>query len=190
MSKKPPQAPETPDGFEVVRDIGAGRFPLLDVFRGLERSPAFREYPGTDALRRKLARKTTTDISRRKGEWMYVAPHVLPPDAPKQWRPIVTPDDCIAVSGEHLRKSPAFVLYLDVLHELYHVVQRWNGRELWDEAYEYVDRPTEVEAYRFAVDEARRLGATDAFLRDYLKVVWTSPAEHRRLLKNVGVSAR
>jgi hypothetical protein len=121
---------------------------------------------------------------------MYVAPHELPPDADKRWQPIVTPDDCIVVGGPHLRKSPAFTIYLDILHELFHVFQRQAGRELWDDKYDYVDRPTELEAYRFGVEEARRLHATDAYLREYLRVMWVSERRHRRLLRNLGVTHR
>ena len=121
---------------------------------------------------------------------MYVAPHRMPPDADARWKPVTSSTDCVVIGQYHLRRSPALVLYLDILHELYHVVQRWDGRSLWDDGYSYVDRPTEVEAYRFAVREAHRLRASDAFLRDYLRVMWVTPPEHRRLLRNVGVSAR
>ena len=181
--------PEPPAAVRIARKLKPGRYRLLEVFPGLDKVPPFRKYPCPPAARRKLAQKTSAEIAPRKGEWMYVAPHEVPPGANRNWRPITSPDDCIVMGGEHLRKSPAMVLYLDVLHELYHVVQRWEGRPLWDDSYDYADRPTEVEAYRFAVDEARRLGVKDAFLREYLRVMWISKAEHRRLLANVGVSA-
>ena len=118
---------------------------------------------------------------------MYVAPHRLPPDASARWRPVTSRADCVAVGQSHLRRSPALVLYLDILHELYHILQRWDGRSLWDDAYAYVDRPTEIEAYRFVVREAHRLKAGDPFLRSYLRVEWISREEHRRLLAHVGV---
>lgn len=120
---------------------------------------------------------------------MYVAPHRVPADAGARWKPVTSRADCIAVGQSHLRRSPALVLYLDILHELYHIVQRWDGRSLWDGGYSYADRPTEVEAYRFVVREAYRLKASDAFLRDYLRVMWISREEHRRLLAHVGVPA-
>lgn len=178
---------EPPRTVQIARNLPAGRYPLLTVFPGLDRSAAFRRYPASAKDRRKLAEKTLIEIVPRAGEWMYVAPHRVPKDAPRQWRPIAYRGDLVAVGRTHLRKSPAMVLYLDILHELCHVIQRWNGRQLWDEAYEYVDRPTEVEAYRFAVREGRRRGATDRFLDDYLKVMWVDPKSHLRLLKNVGV---
>ncbi len=187
----PKVAPVSPPPvLRIARELRPGRYPLLEVFPGLDRVTAFARYPCSPANRRNLARKTSLEIARRKGEWMYVAPHEIPPNADRRWKPVTSPDDCVVVSGEHLRKSPSMVLYLDILHELCHVVQRWDGRELWDETYSYVDRPTEVEAYKFAVREARRLGVDDRFLRDYLRVIWVSPKEHRRLLTNVGVGVR
>ena len=181
--------PPSPDGFQVRRTLAAGRHPLRRVFPGLDRLPGFRSYRLSPAAREALARRTSVHILPRKGEWMYVAPHVVPPDADPRWKPIVSRGDCIVVGQYHLRQSPEVVLYLDIIHELLHVVQRQRGRELWDEKYDYVSRPTELEAYRLDVREARRLGLTDAFLRRYLKVEWTTPAEHRRLLRNLGVSA-
>ena len=74
-----------------------------------------------------------------------------------------------------------------VLHELTHIRQWHAGRELWDRRYNYVDRPTEIEAYRVAVDEARSLGMTDREIADYLRVEWTSREEHERLCKHLGV---
>jgi hypothetical protein len=119
---------------------------------------------------------------------MYVAPREVPPDADERWKPMTSDKECVVIGRQHLAKSPALVLYLDILHELYHLVQRKAGRELWDDQYSYVDRPTEVEAYRFVVAEALRLRASEAFLREYLRVEWISDRDHRRLLKNVGVT--
>ncbi|HKS59418.1 MAG TPA: hypothetical protein VJS68_01415 [Thermoplasmata archaeon] len=118
---------------------------------------------------------------------MYVAPREMPPDADERWKPLVSKEDWIVVGGQHMRKSPAITLYLDILHELYHVLQRKAGRELWDEKYSYVNRPTEIEAYQFAVREARRLKVPDSFLREYLRVEWVGKRDHLKLLRNVGV---
>ena len=56
----------------------------------------------------------------------------------------------IVVSGEYLRTGDERYLYLDVVHELVHVRQFIEGKELFDRRYSYVDRPTEIEAYRRA----------------------------------------
>src|SRR6266568_141408 len=87
----------------------------------------------------------------------------------------------------YLRQGDEKILYLDILHELTHIRQWHAGRELWDRRYNYVDRPTEVEAYQVAVDEARRLGMRDREIADYLRVEWTSREEHERLCKHLGV---
>ncbi|HTP54920.1 MAG TPA: hypothetical protein VML94_08210 [Thermoplasmata archaeon] len=186
MAGKRRAAPVVPKGFRVVRTASPGRHPLLKVFPGLDRLTAFRRYPVSEKARRKLASTTEVEIVPRPGEFMYVAPHALPKDADRRWKPVVSKTDCIVVGGEHLRRSPGMVLFLDIIHEMVHLLQRHDGRELWDEEYSYVDRPTELEAYAFTLGEARRLGASPAFLREYLKVEWTTPTQHRRLVRNLG----
>lgn len=187
MTPSAKRGPSPPAVFRLARGLPPGRYGILEVFQGLDRVPPFKKYPGSVTDHRRLVRDTKVEIARRRGEWMYVAPHRIPADADSRWRPITARGDCIVVSGEHLRESPAMVLYMDVLHELYHVVQRRQGRELWDEKYAYVDRPTELEAYQFAIDEARRLGVKDPFLRAYLRVAWVGARDHRRMLTNLGV---
>lgn len=121
---------------------------------------------------------------------MYVAPRQPPPFAESVgWHPFTSPTDCIVVGRKHLAKSPSITLYLDILHEFTHILQRAEGRELWDISHGYVDSPTELEAYRFSLAEARRLKVPDSFLRSYLKVEWVSAKDHRKLLTNLGVKA-
>jgi hypothetical protein len=54
----------------------------------------------------------------------------------------------------------------------------------------YVKRWTELEAYRIVVEDARSRGASDEFLRDYLKVEWISRAEHAEIVRTLGVPPR
>ena len=177
-----------PEIFQISRHLRPGRYSLLRVFPGLDKVAAFRKYPCSAKKRKELAETCSVEVVQAKGEWMYVAPHEVPPEANARWKPLISVNDCVVVGREHLTKSPALVLYLDILHELFHVVQRKAGRELWDPKYTYAERPTEVEAYRFAVREARRLKAPEALIREYLRVEWVSKRDHRRLLKNVGVA--
>ncbi len=123
---------------------------------------------------------------------MYVAPYEIPPGMRRRlrrrWKPVVSPEaNCIVIGVEHLRESPAMTLFMDIYHELCHVRQRQAGANLFDGKVSYVQRWTEIEAYRFVVVEARRLGVSDEFLRDYLKVEWISGAEHRELLTSLDV---
>jgi hypothetical protein len=62
-----------------------------------------------------------------------------------------------------------------------------DGRELFDNRYDYVDRPTEIEAYRHTVQEARRLGLNDERICEYLKTEWMGDNELKRLAKALNV---
>jgi hypothetical protein len=97
-------------------------------------------------------------------------------------------DGHLLISSRHLRDSPFRTVYLDLVHELCHVKQFRDGRPLFYPKLSYVDAPSEIEAYRFTVDEGRRVGMTDSQLLDYLKVEWISTVEHRRLARRCGVA--
>ncbi|MEM3655959.1 MAG: hypothetical protein QXP58_05550 [Thermoprotei archaeon] len=94
----------------------------------------------------------------------------------------------ILVSKPYLQTADEKYIYLDVIHELVHVKQFLEGKNLFDERYSYVDRPTEVEAYRITVEEARRIGMDDKQIADYLYVEWITQEEYRRLLRTLGVN--
>jgi hypothetical protein len=94
----------------------------------------------------------------------------------------------VIVNSRYLREGHEKHLYLDVIHELVHIRQHREGKELWDDRYKYVDRPTEIEAYRVAVAEARRIGLTDAELVEYLKVEWVPDEDFERFLSTLGVT--
>jgi len=165
-------APDAKDRMPVVRvnrKVKAGKHAILDVFPGLDRSAAFREiFP--DGLREKVLRDCRIDAVP-EDMYMYIDDEA---------------GNVVAGLG-YLREGDEKILYLDVLHELTHIRQWHAGRALWDRRYSYVDRPTEIEAYQVAVDEARRLGMTDREIAEYLRVEWTSREEHERLCKHVGV---
>ena len=96
-------------------------------------------------------------------------------------------DGTVVIGENHLRKSEERVLYLDILHELVHVKQFREGRELFDRRFAYVDRPTELEAYSLGVQEARRLGMSEAEIYEYLTVPWVSDLDMGRLATRLGV---
>jgi len=93
----------------------------------------------------------------------------------------------LMVNGNYLNNGDKTDLYLDIVHELYHVKQFMDGRELFDRRYDYVDRPTEIEAYRHTVLEAKRLGLSNQRILDYLKTEWISLEELKRLVQNMNV---
>ncbi|MDE1762642.1 MAG: hypothetical protein KGH88_00150 [Thaumarchaeota archaeon] len=96
-------------------------------------------------------------------------------------------DATIVVSLSHLQNSDDVTLYLDIVHELVHVKQQRRGLDLYDKSYSYVDRPTEIEAYVVAVEEAKRLGMEHDAIMDYLQVEWITLEEHKRLATHVGL---
>jgi hypothetical protein len=96
-------------------------------------------------------------------------------------------DGHLIVSAYYLRDGDPVSKYLDVVHELVHVRQFSEGKPLFDEAYEYHERPTELEAYSHAIKEARRLGMSDNEIFEYLKVDWMSEDEVRKLARNLNV---
>lgn len=88
----------------------------------------------------------------------------------------------IIVNPEYLRTGDEKHLYLDVLHELTHVKQFMEGRELYDRRYTYFERPTEIEAYRVAVEEAKRIGMEKDEIIEYLRVEWVTEEEFQRFV--------
>jgi hypothetical protein len=188
-SSSVPDATEiVPDGFRVDRAIGVGRHPLLEAFPGLDQLPAARRLVRDKTGRTKLFGSTAVEIVDQD-LWMYVAPKEMPKTFRRRWKPVVSANaDCIVIGASHIRESPELMLFMDIFHELCHVIQRQGGAELWPPGLTYVERWTEIEGYRFVVDEARRIGVGDAYLREYLRVDWISEEEHRTLLGALGVS--
>jgi len=93
----------------------------------------------------------------------------------------------IIISSPYLQTAAERDFYLDLIHELVHVKQFKEAKDLFDKKYSYVDRPTEIEAYTVAVDEARRIGMTEPEIVDYLKVEWVNDEDFKRLLRTLGV---
>jgi len=178
---------QPPKEFRITRDLPVGRHPLLAAFPGLDQLPPALRLQPDPVARTKLFDETCVQIVDQD-LWMYVAPWDMPPGARREWRPVISPgSDCIVIGKSHLAESPPIVLYMDIYHELCHVIQRHGGANLWPPGMSYVERWTEVEAYRFVVEEARTLGVSDDFLREYLRVEWISEDEHRQLLERLEV---
>lgn len=96
-------------------------------------------------------------------------------------------DGHLIVSAHYLSNGDQLDIYLDIIHELVHVKQFMEGRELFDDHYTYVERPTEIEAYRHVIGEARRLGLDDERICEYLKTEWMSDEDFKRLAKTLEI---
>jgi hypothetical protein len=93
----------------------------------------------------------------------------------------------LLVNKRYLANGSRGDIYLDVIHELCHVKQHLAGRDLFDSRYDYVDRPTEIEAYLYAVQEAKRIGYSNAEIRLYLKTEMMSQKALDKLICNMGM---
>ena len=150
-------------GVVINRDAPIGSSPFKEVFRGFEGVAAVRSIfgDGTD----KVLTDLEVEIEDGRG-----------------YMRINDKKGSIIVNAKYLKEGEETYIYLDVIHELVHIRQHNEGKELWDKRYAYYDRPTELEAYRVALKEARRLGLTEEKIVDYLKVEWATDEEFRRFL--------
>ncbi len=97
-------------------------------------------------------------------------------------------DGHLLINKRYLSTGSKKDIYLDVIHELCHVKQHMEGRELFDHRYDYVERPTEIEAYRYSVQEAKRIGLSSSEIRVYLKTEMMSDKALNRLIENMGIN--
>ena len=156
---------------QIPKDIRLRYDRFLSHFKGFEDLPAVRAIFGS---------KTKTALRRLRVEffsskWGYMG--------------VSDEDGHLVVSTHYLRTGNRRDIYLDVVHELVHVRQFSEGKQLFPEGFNYPDAPTEIEAYKVCIAEGRRLGMTDRELFKYLKVEWMDAGELRRLARNVGVKA-
>jgi hypothetical protein len=154
---------------EIPNHVPIALHDFTDFFKGFDEIPAVRSIFGDETP--KVLRSLKVEFFSSKFGYMGVSDE----------------DGHLIVSAYYLREGEPISKYLDVIHELVHVRQFREGRPLFDENYEYHNRPTELEAYKLAVGEGRRLGMSDKELFDYLKVDWMTEDEVRKLAKNVGI---
>ena len=153
------------------------RHSFNDYFKGFQAVPAVREIFG---------QQTDEVLASVQVEFLNVRSDYI-------W--VSDEDGHLIANANHLKHGETRVIYLDVIHELVHVKQFRDGREIsleFGKRFEYVERPTELEAYRHTIKEARRLGMSDEEIVDYLKVTWLDEGEVRRLARHlrVGVSRK
>jgi hypothetical protein len=157
-------------GVVIHREVPAGSHSFKDVFEGFERVTAVRSIFG------------------RRCDSVLVGLEVEVEEGRGYMR-INDKKGSVMVNANYLKEGERTYIYLDVVHELVHIRQHLEGKELWDRRYAYVDRPTELEAYRAALREARRIGLSEKKIVDYLKVDWVSEEDFRRFLGTLGVKS-
>lgn len=151
----------------IVRLRGS-TYSFAEYFKGVEK---------VEAIRRIFGEKTEEVLKNLKVEFTWLPGYMF----------VDSGDGHIVISSRYLRNGDRVDIYLDLIHELVHVRQFMEGKQLFDSHYGYTDRPTEVEAYRYAVQEARRLGLSDERICQYLKTEWMSDEDFKRLAEHVDV---
>jgi hypothetical protein len=152
-----------------ISSIGASTRVFTDCFKNFDKVEAVRGIFGEKTT--EVLRNLKVDLTWFSG-YMYVD----------------SSNGHLVVSARYLNSGDKVDIYLDLIHELCHVRQLMEGKELFDSRYSYVERPTEIEAYRYAVQEARRLGLSDARICEYLKTEWMSDRDLKFLAKAVNVT--
>lgn len=145
--------------------------PFTDYFKGFEK---------VGAVRRIFGEKTDEVLRNLIVEFTWIGGYMWISDT----------DGHLMVSSRYLRNGDRISIFLDIIHELVHVRQFIEGKELFDVRYGYSERPTEIEAYRHVVQEARNMGLSDERICEYLKTEWMSHDELTRLAKTLDVACK
>lgn len=154
---------------KILRNPKIQTHPFTDYFQGFEKVEAIRQIFGdkTDEVLRNLR---VEFVSSRRA---YMGVSDI--------------DGHLIVGAHYLKDGDITEIYLDVIHELVHLKQFMDGKELFESRYNYVDRPTEIEAYEVAVKEARRLGLSEEQIYTYLRTEWMTDEEFKRLASTLNV---
>src|SRR5437867_6041429 len=107
-------------GVVINRDFPTGCFPFKDVFGGFEEVDAVRSIFGSKID--KVLTDLEVEIEDGQG---YMRINDKKPS--------------IIVNAKYLKEGEESYIYLDVVHELVHIRQHLEGKELWDKRYAYVE---------------------------------------------------
>ncbi len=146
--------------------FGTSKKNFLEYFQGFDKFEAVKGIFGD---------KTTEVLSNLKVELSWFMGYMYVDGA----------DGHLVISRAYLNTGDKKEIYLDLVHELCHVKQFMEGKELFDPRYDYVDRPTEVEAYYYAIEEARRIGFSEERIRCYLQTEWMTNEDLKKLVSNI-----
>ena len=148
--------------------MGTSKKMFKEYFKGFEK---------VEAVRGIFGEKTEEVLNNLKVEFIWFG-----------YMGVDNSDGHLMVNGRYLSSGNKTDIYLDVIHELCHVKQWMEGKELFDPRYDYVDRPTEVEAYRYTVQEAKRIGFSRERIFQYLQTEWMNDEDLKRLIKNMNLN--
>ena len=154
---------------KIFRNAKVMTYPFMDYFRGFEQ---------VKAVKNLFGEKTEDVLKALRVEFT----------SGRFYMGVSDEDGHLRICANYLNTGNLVDIYLDIIHELVHVKQFMEGRDLRDRAFNYIDRPTEIEAYQYAVKEARNLGMDDKEILEYLKTERMSKEDLHRLAKAVKVN--
>jgi len=151
-----------------VLQLSRKTHPFTDYFKGFEKAKT---------VKRIFGERTEEILRNMRVEFTWIKGYMWINDI----------NGHLMVSSDYLNNGNRVDIYLDTIHELTHVKQFMDGKELFDDHYNYVERPTEIEAYRNAVEEARRLGLSEERICEYLKTEWMTDEDLKQLAKTLKI---
>jgi hypothetical protein len=137
----------------------------------------FKDFDKVPAVQKIFGEKTFEILKRLKVEFCVKS----------RYMHVDSADGHVVINKQYIQNGDDINIYLDLIHELFHVKQFMDGLELFDKNYAYVDRPTEIEAFQYTVQEAKRIGLTDERICQYLKTEWINDADFKRLVAAVNL---
>jgi len=148
-----------------IRGLAIGDHPLLSILPIASDSPAIKlvetdEFPGSFLLDKAVIKIVAQD------GFCWVDETV----------------PCIILTQNYYQTGGDFDLYLDLIHELTHIRQVFEGKNIWDESLPYHRRPTEIEGYAMAVAECHRLGVDEEAIIQHLSNPWMTMSQITELL--------
>lgn len=156
---------------KITRDVPVTTFPFTDYFKGFDK---------IEAVRKIFGDKTESVLQKLRVEFAGM----------RSYMGVSNVDGHILMSARYLKNGDIIDIYLDIIHELVHVRQFMEGKELFDDHFSYAERPTEIEAYRTAVEEARNLGLNEQRICEYLRTEWMTDDEFKQLAKAVNLNCK
>ncbi len=149
---------------KISRDIDVKTYPFTDYFKGFE---------GVEAVRRIFGEETEEVLRSLRVEF----------NSGRNYMGISGVDGHLRISANYLNTGNLIDIYLDVIHELVHVKQFREGKKLFHETMIFIDEEMELEACRYTVDEARKLGMSDEQILEYLRTERMSDEDLDKLAK-------
>jgi len=156
----------------INKDAKVITYPFSYLFKGFENVSAVKQLFGKDT--KKVLSKLRVAVYEADVKWGGYL-----------W--VDEKNKCIVCNLEYIKTEEKKYVYLDVVHELVHIRQLLQKKELFDVNYAYTDRPTELEAYKVTVEEARRLGMKKQEIVSYLRAEWIPEKEFKQFIKHLGL---